>query len=202
MQTVAQPAQPAGEQTVAQPTGAATAGRSKLTAFYDEDYRRWEVAKREFDSIPAWTFELTDDVHDWARGLMTRPSAQAHFNGETTMLLAEALDVSPRGNELERALFTRAIDDGVLIVPVPGFFTTAYATRDHTETTVGTGYGFIPDGFEELAVWGREAVPRSELAAIAKTGPDAVVAWMTAVIATFAEPRPHQRPHHHRPTKD
>lgn len=197
---VAQPPQPAGEQAVA-PTGASAAGRSKLEEFYDEDYRRWGVAQREFASIPAWTFELTDDVHDWVRGLMTGPSAQAPFNGEAPRLLAEALDVAPRN--VERALFERAITDGVLLVPVPGFFTTAYETRDPvTEDTVGTGYGFIPDGFEALAVWGSTVARPHDLGWAAAAGPDAVVTWMEAIIATFTEPRPHQRPAAYRPTKD
>lgn len=189
----------AGEQTVAHPSGAAAAGTSRLTEFD----RRWDVAQREFDSVPIWTFELTDDIHDWAEGLMTGPVAQAPYNGETTQLLADTMGVEPRHNALERALFKRAITDGVLLVPVPGFFIAAYASRDPiTELSDGTGYGFIPDGFEELAVWACKAVAPSNLGWGVATGPDAVVTWMTAVIATFTETQPRLRPAELRPAKD
>ncbi|RDI23252.1 hypothetical protein DEU38_112116 [Rhodococcus sp. AG1013] len=180
-------AQRAAEPVAAEPVAVVTDVESHAAVYEAHRRHRWDVTRRQYHSRPTWTFALTDGVEDWAQGWMTGDLAHAPYSRDTEWLWADEFGIDPWRESVEFELFERAIADGIIQVPTPGHLMYAETSYD----PFGTIYGFVPDEFEEGMVCSCAVVTPEDKGWGVETGPDAVAAWLTAVITSFAETKPY-----------
>jgi hypothetical protein len=146
----------------------------QLAAFYADNARRWEVAKREFgERTHGWRFAPAAEAGQWAErfagaasGHVTDPSAWA------------------------ARLVEQADADGVIVKPEPGRIRSAYSHRDpDTEMDTAIGFGFSPNASEALIVHAGHAIAYDTITPAIGGDGAAVLGVLRAVVDSFATVR-------------
>lgn len=146
----------------------------QLAAFYADNARRWETAKREFKARRhGWAFALTPEAGRWADSF----AATAPRSQDPSAWAAHLVE--------------RADADGVISKPELGRVRSAYAHRDpQTERETAIGFGFHPDASDALIVHAGTAIPLDAVTpAIGGDGAGAL-GVLRMVVDSFATVRP------------
>lgn len=167
-------------------------------AWYAEGERLNAIADREAaQASPPAPFALTDRAAAWADDLAARcGTADEPLSDLTARTWIDGLVESslsrrrqPRPAYVVDALVGAAVADGVLTLPEPGVVRMAFARRDpQTESENAWGWGFKPAATAALTWHAQDAVRLEELTPHAAGGA-AVVAGLTAVVASLADLR-------------
>src|SRR4051812_44531005 len=119
----------------------------QLTAFYADNARRWETAKREFgEREHGWRpFALAAGAGQWAESFAGGGSAGSG-SGSGSGTATAAADGDDKGHPHDPSawaahLVEQADADGVIIKPEPGSIRSAYSHRD-SQTEMDTAIGF------------------------------------------------------------
>lgn len=146
----------------------------QLTAFYADNARRWETAKREFEEREhGWRFALAPEASRWADSF----AAAAPHSQDPSAWAAHLVE--------------QADADGVVSKPEPGRIRSAFAHRDsQTERETAIGFGFFPDASETLTVHAGTAISHDALTPALSGDGAAVLAVLRMVVDSFATVRP------------
>ncbi|MFI1235653.1 hypothetical protein [Nocardia salmonicida] len=162
-------------------------------AYYAEDSRRRQRAQEEFDTR-SWEFIIDPAIDEWARTWVVGVPAALQLRRSTFPDWADLLGFRSPDFSISMALVAlidRAAADDVLRFPCQGVVATAFSSRHpYTELTDGVGFGFYPDGTEELIVHGSAAVRYEDFDSRPEYGPGAVVVAIRMVHDTFHNARP------------
>ncbi|MDF2469181.1 MAG: hypothetical protein K0Q61_1553 [Rhodococcus erythropolis] len=166
------------------------------TQFYERQAVAWEQAEAEFNSR-TWPFLILGDVSQWARawlpvGLVDASTAEleaAYVRGEIPHIpFAPSV-------ELAEVVIAQAVEDGIVLLPVPGRLTSTYVHRDDvTERQIAKGYGLKVADSAVLEIRSAAGVIREgELGSSEGSplhGAAAIERIVHQVIDTFAHVRP------------
>lgn len=167
-----------------------------LTQFYEHQRITWEKAKAEFESRE-WPFRIVGDVSQWARTWLPDDLDDA---SPTELEAAYVHGEIPRmpftpGVRLEEVVIAKAVEDGIVTLPMPGRLARAYVLRDPiTELETAAGYGLTVADSSVLQI--RAGAGTIEIGELGNSdgsplhGAAAIERIVHQVIDTFAQVRP------------
>lgn len=156
----------------------------QLAAFYADNARRWEVAKREFsERTHGWRFALAAEADQWAGAFAAAAGVDAGAGTPAAAAVGHPTDPSAWAARLVE----QADADGVIVKPEPGRVRSAYAHRDpHTEMDTAIGFGFFPNASEVLIVHAGDAIAYDTITSAIGGDGAAVLGVLHAVVDSFA----------------